>query len=104
MSGRRRVTTVIVGAAWAVCLLGLGCEAEVSYRFVNPFTSRPTELADADEEDGQKVKAAEWAAKPSPDTVKQAAAQEQVPAPVQRVSADEDGGPAAAAWHLIHKE
>ncbi len=103
MSGRRRVTAVtVIGAAWALCLLGLGCQAQVSYQLINPFTGRPIELAGDDDEDGQKVKAADWAAKPNPDTVKPAAGQEKVavaakpPSPIKRVSADEDGGPAVA--------
>jgi len=95
MSGRRRVTSVtVLGAAWALCLFGLGCQAQVSFQFVNPFTGRPIELADSEDEDGQKVKAADWAAKPNPDPVKPAPAQEKVPAPLKRVSATEDGGPA----------
>jgi polysaccharide export outer membrane protein len=101
MSGRRRVTSVtVVGAAWALCLFGLGCQAQVSYQLINPFTGRPIELAGAEEDEGQTVKAAEWAGKPNSDAAKLAAAREKVAAntasgtALKRVSADEDGGPA----------
>ncbi|HZY88236.1 MAG TPA: polysaccharide biosynthesis/export family protein [Gemmataceae bacterium] len=95
MSGRRRVTAVtVVWAAWALSLFGLGCQAQVSYQFVNPFAPKSAELADDDEKaPGPKVKAAEWAGKPNPDVVKHASAPEKVAAKtaVKLVSAEEDG-------------
>jgi polysaccharide export outer membrane protein len=105
MLGRRRVTAVTFWAAGALCLLGAGCEAEVSYRFINPFTMKPAELAEAAEDEGAPgrptVEAAEGGAKPNPDTVEHATAPEEetadetrAPAALQRVSAEEDGGPA----------
>jgi polysaccharide biosynthesis/export protein len=105
MSGRRRVTTVTFWAAGALCLLGLGCEAEVSYRFVNPFTMKPGEPADAPEDEeapAPKAQTTERAARPDPDAVEHAPAQGRVtaegtgaPVAIRRVSADEDGGPEA---------
>src|SRR5579872_2365444 len=96
MSGRRRVTTVtVVWAAWALCVFGLGCQAQVSYQFVNPFAPKSTELVEGEEEgaDSTAVKAAEWAAKPNPDAVKQVSAPVKVAAntALKRVSAEEDG-------------
>jgi polysaccharide export outer membrane protein len=100
MSGRRRVTVgTVVGGAWALCLLGLGCQVQVSYQFINPFKGKPVELAEGEADEAAPVKTAEWASKPNPDAVKQVAAREKVTADAPRptlksVSAEEDAGPA----------
>ena len=62
------VTVVTFGAVWALCLLGVGCQAQVSYRFINPLKMHSAELADEPRAPAKRA------------------------APIQRVSADEDGG------------